>query len=402
MSNFRPTTLVAFAVLGGLLSLALLYQHHASAGTTGFVDMLCGGGAESGCEAVNKSEYSVILGVPVAALGMFFYCTLGVLLAATSRMGRRSRGFAIRVARAGLIIALGIDLILLGVQLIQIGQLCWMCISTYFVTVAMLLLIIRQGKDLSDDRGVKRVPENHGRRGLVAMMVGIVCVGAVVYSTDAALSVLYAPPQVRQLEEEAVAEYHRGAAVTIKTGGAPVMGNQNAPIRIVIFSDFLCPYCRQTALYFKKHMPVWKDRVSVTFLNYPLDRLCNPRIDKGTHPGACWAALGGLCAQDQGKFWEYHDSVFQNPPDNPTGQKMMEIAHGVGIDTTAMKACLTSREMRRRIQVQIDDARAIGVNGTPRIFINGKRVSKLAALPAILVSEGERLKITPLEDSHNW
>ena len=109
-------------------------------------------------------------------------------------------------------------------------------------------------------------------------------------------------------------EFDTASVQTFELAGVPVKGAADARIQVVEFSDFLCPYCRAIAGAFKDFLPQSQGRVSVRFKNYPLDKECNAHMNNTIHVGACWVARGGICAQQQGKFWTYHDRVFENPP----------------------------------------------------------------------------------------
>jgi len=403
MTKKRLYLIIAVAMIGALISLALLYQHHTLSGEAGFVDMICGGGAGTGCDAVNRSDYSSLAGIPVAAAGMLFYLCVASLVIAALRLDHHPRRAVLRLVAWGVWASLAVDLALLAVQIFLVGELCWLCMSTYAAGIVLLLLLMGKKGDRPEGGVLAALkPGVLGRKGLVPPVAGLLLACVVAVAAEVTLSIVFAPPTVEELEAQAVAQFNLLNPVPMALVGVPSKGNPSAPIQIVIFSDFLCPYCQQVALYFKKHLPEWEDRISLKFLNYPLDRLCNPFDKKGTHPGACWAALGGLCAQEQGLFWEFHDRIFEAPPVNPSGQRIMEIAHEIGVDTTRMKTCLTSTDMRRKVKLQIEQAVSYGVNGTPRVFINGKLIPKLAALPAILRSEGARLGITPLEHTEVW
>lgn len=165
----------------------------------------------------------------------------------------------------------------------------------------------------------------------------------------------------------------------------------------MIYSDFLCPWCRQTALFFNQHIGKWEGKAVIYYKNFPLDPLCNKHTSSEEHRGGCFAALGGLCAEQQGKFWEYHDRAFERPPLDGRDRGVINIAHEIGLDTAAFKSCLASTPMQQAVQRQIEQAFAAGINGTPRIFINGRKLPKINYLTAILAYEAKRLGLPPLE-----
>jgi len=185
---------------------------------------------------------------------------------------------------------------------------------------------------------------------------------------------------------------------TLNLEHVPYQGSVDAPIKVVIYSDFLCPYCRNISMIFKQHIAAWGDRMVVYFKSFPLDPGCNQYQKSNKHPGACWAALGSICAGDQGKFWEYHDMFFNQQPRSAVPGDVIRISAIAGLDTAAMRQCLTTVENRNRVRALIEDAHRVGVNGTPRIFANGRMVPKLNFIVHILKHEAEKLGLKPLED----
>lgn len=360
--------------------------------------MMCGGGDSSGCGAVNSSEYSTALGIPVAAFGTFLYFTLAVLFSFLPFQNPQVRQLGIRLAFAVITIALLVDLVYLGIQIFLLDRFCTLCILTYVVTGALFLLTFRTGKAKPWTDILSALRTREGALFLYSTAIVAAILSAAVYTSNKALANADARKVGQRLNDQAIAEFGTSPVQTLHLDGASSRGDTGAALQVVIFSDFLCPWCASTAEFFKQRMPQWKDRVRVTFMNYPLDPLCNPHQKSGQHAGSCWSALGGLCAEEQGKFWEFHDRIFDNQPQNPTGQDIMKIAFQVGIDTNVMKACMLSATMRGKVQTQIEEGQRLGVTGTPRIFINGKLLPKLSSLTAVLRSESARLGIRPLEN----
>ena len=164
---------------------------------------------------------------------------------------------------------------------------------------------------------------------------------------------------------------------TFNLKGAPFKGPADAPIRVVEFSDFLCPFCRQIAGAFAGYIPQSANRVVVYFKNYPLDPTCNTSLKQTVHAGACNVALGAICANDQGKFWPYHDRVFSSPPTNPQVSDVVSIAREAGLDAGALETCVNNPATRQRLGAEIAEGAQAQVQGTPTLFINGKKLPRL-------------------------
>jgi protein-disulfide isomerase len=140
----------------------------------------------------------------------------------------------------------------------------------------------------------------------------------------------------------------------------PSRGPTNAPVTIVEFSDFQCPYCGREYPVIERVMKEYDGKVRLVFRHYPLD----------FHPFAQKAAEAGACAQDQGKFWELHDKMFTNQTKLAV-EDLKSYAKSVGIDASKFEKCLDSGEKKPLVEDDLKAGSAAGVNGTPAFFING-------------------------------
>src|SRR5581483_7887005 len=157
----------------------------------------------------------------------------------------------------------------------------------------------------------------------------------------------------------------------IHTGGAPSMGPANAPVKMVIYSDFECPNCKQFDQEVRANLPkTFPTEVQLFFKDSPL-----PSI----HPWAKQAAVAGRCIarQNPAAFWDYHDWVYANQeqinPENFAG-KVVEFAKSKGMDDTQIAHCIESGATAPEVDTEIAEAKALGINATPTIFINGRRM----------------------------
>ena len=187
----------------------------------------------------------------------------------------------------------------------------------------------------------------------------------------------------------------------LKLEGTAYKGPAQAPIRVVEFSDFLCPFCKNIAGAFASYLPASAGRVSVYFKNYPLDSECNPNVASSIHPGACHLARGGLCAHEQGRFWPYHDRVFLGDPiASPTKADVARLAGEAGLDGAAFQTCVESPRIKEKLAAEIAEARASGVNGTPTLFVNGKRLPRINDFTQTVDKEAQKLGLPPLPASN--
>jgi protein-disulfide isomerase len=142
---------------------------------------------------------------------------------------------------------------------------------------------------------------------------------------------------------------------------ARVRGNPNAPITIVEFADFQCPYCRQVQATLNDLLAKYKGQVKIAYLDFPLS----------IHAHAELAAEASRCAQDQGKYWEFHDAMFQDQ--SKLGEEdLVTSASKLGMDEASFRSCLKSGKYKAVIQQDVEKATKAGVTGTPAFFINGR------------------------------
>jgi len=143
----------------------------------------------------------------------------------------------------------------------------------------------------------------------------------------------------------------------------PFKGNESAKVIVEEFSDFQCPACIATEPYIEEIYKQFQDSVKLEFKQFPLS----------IHNYAQKAAEASFCAQDFGKFWEYHGELFKanGQLDNAS---LVKVAKGLGIDEAKFQNCLASGKKQARVQQDITEGTALGVNGTPTFFVNGEKV----------------------------
>jgi len=141
----------------------------------------------------------------------------------------------------------------------------------------------------------------------------------------------------------------------------PSLGPETAPVTIVEFSDFQCPYCRQASPQLRALTERYPTQVRLVYRHLPLESI---------HPRARAAAEASACAEEQGLFWEYHDLLFANAQ-ALSDQDLKRYAEQVGADPARFAACVESREYAGKIDADVAAAQAISVTGTPAFVING-------------------------------
>jgi protein-disulfide isomerase len=160
--------------------------------------------------------------------------------------------------------------------------------------------------------------------------------------------------------------------VELAVDGAPFKGPAKAPVTIVEFSDFHCPFCRRVIPTLTQLESKYGGKIKLVFRDFPIESL---------HPGATKAHEAARCANEQGKFWVYHDKLFTAPPKS-SPETFKELAKEIGLNLNAFETCLNSGKYQTAIKEDIAEGNRVGVSGTPAFFINGRLISGAQPLEA--------------------
>jgi protein-disulfide isomerase len=162
-------------------------------------------------------------------------------------------------------------------------------------------------------------------------------------------------------DESKVTVLYQPYRLAFNNEGAPTLGKQGAPVTVVEFSDFQCPFCYQFAPTLKKVEQDFGSQVQVVYRQFPLVTI---------HPFAFKAAEASLCAQDQGKFWEMHDAMFSDQQKLAVAD-LKSTARRLGMDEKKFNACMDTGKFTEKVQNDMIEGSKLGITGTPAVFING-------------------------------
>ena len=155
----------------------------------------------------------------------------------------------------------------------------------------------------------------------------------------------------------------------VVAGDDPAKGPATAPVTIVEFSDFQCPYCARVGPTLKRVEEVYGEKVRIVFSDFPLLQI---------HKDAAKAAEAGTCAAEQGKFWPLHDKLFANQA-KLTVADLKQHAKDAGLDAAAFDQCLDSGKQTAEWNEDLKDGERYGVTGTPAFFVNGRLLGGAAS-----------------------
>ena len=152
--------------------------------------------------------------------------------------------------------------------------------------------------------------------------------------------------------------------IEVATAGAPVRGTREAPVTIVEFSDYQCPFCKRSQSTIKQLLRQYTGKVKLVFRDFPL---------RSIHPLAQKAAEAARCAGDQGKYWEYHDVLFAKAPELEVAG-LKQYAATLGLDMTQFNECLQRDKYATPVEQEVQQGNRLGVSSTPTFFVNGRPV----------------------------
>jgi protein-disulfide isomerase/uncharacterized membrane protein len=370
-SPTRHRIALVVALLGAALSGVTLVVHERLAAGSGYTSF-CNFGGVVNCDAVLGSRFSVMLGIPVAAWGLAAFL-LGAAAALPGALGRGNGGLADLLLLGLVSGSLGFALVL-AVAMVLLRHLCLLCLGldlivlVWFITVAPLA----SGFEANARSGWWR-----GRAAARAMAAAGLVV-AVAGGTWAAVRAPGAVTTVADVRARDPKFYEWYTSLPIRpvrdlvTPDCPRKGDAGARVAIVEFSDFQCPFCVQAFRDLRDLVRTRPD-VSLVFRHYPLDATCNTHVQRSLHPDACLAACAAECAGRQGRFWEYHDVLFENN-EHLERDSLFRYARQMALDLGAFRTCLDDPATRARIGEDVEAGTRAGVSSTPTIFFNGRAI----------------------------
>jgi protein-disulfide isomerase len=150
----------------------------------------------------------------------------------------------------------------------------------------------------------------------------------------------------------------------VSSANSPSKGPKTAPIEMIEFSDFQCPFCLRADPTVQEVLKTYGDKIRFVYRHYPLPN----------HPAARPAAEAAACANEQGKFWPYHDLLFANPS-KLSDADLKQHASTLGLNTAQFNSCVDTHKPKGLIDADVKAGEEAGVNGTPAFYINGRMIS---------------------------
>jgi protein-disulfide isomerase/uncharacterized membrane protein len=391
----KTLPILLLALVGAGISIASEVVHLRLATDESYTSF-CNVNATVNCDAVLASRYAVLAGVSISVWALLYYLgiialALGMILAARARLRERLATVTLLTAAWGLLFSLYMAAIALGV----LHTVCVMCSGLQLVSVGLFAAAWysrSQFRVASRRQAAQRARRDRlvfvGSVLMAALLIAIVgweALGRGLQKSD--------PAAIAQQLPDFYRWYLAQPIVQVPLDGGHSLGNPSAPVTIVEFSDFECGHCANFHRSVDDVLHRYSQSVRIVFRHFPLDSECNPMLTVQLHREACLAAVASECAAEQGRFWQYQDVLFNNQRQLGR-QSLIGYAARLGLDTSRFATCLDSPEPRARVQNDVTEAAALGVDSTPTVFINGRLV-KGALEPNLLCAAVTLARSTP-------
>jgi len=400
----KPLDLLPYVLIpaGGVASFYLFQKHLQLASGQKRKSDFCSDMFDRGCDQALLADMSVILGLPLAGWGLLFYTTLLLFLALPKLLGTSfsivSNRILFYVTLLGLLTALS----LLTLMALQRDLFCPVCTFIHIVNIALFFSLPRlHGVSIRsclsepwNPHSFQKRNTGHGFKSFSWTSLGLassmLLIGALFLSLQTISKSAAEEPTMIDAGPILKAFNAQSALNIPRSPGSPSLGSTTSPVDVVIFSDFYCAGCRSVSTEIANMEAVRNGICQVVFRHFPLNRSCNPSLKKDLHPAACDAAKAASAAHQQGKFWLYHDALFTGQA-GTDDQYFLELAKNTGLNLESFNAYRKSAAAESEILQDIAAAKALGVQATPSIYVNGRLVTDLRpGILSFLVSQAAK------------
>jgi protein-disulfide isomerase/uncharacterized membrane protein len=386
-------------LIGLLLSLELVRLHFEAVSNPAR-HSYCSVSSTVSCDAVTRSKYSVVFGVPLAMWGVFGYAA--VALAAVRGL-RRPSGAAVALLSTLTSFLLVVTVLLAAISHFLIHAWCLLCIGTYVVNVTAAVvsffLLAQQGARASYSALLEQCVKERGRAVVIVGLSGSAALALMylfppAHASDAVLApkskASVAAPEgsaaATEPSVEPIPPLPPGARIEhgVTSDGLPWIGAENPVLTITEFFDYECSHCKLAFRGLHEVLALNPDRLRLVVRHFPLDRSCNRSMRSRVYEHSCSYAKLANCAGEQKRFWEAHEYLFDS---SGSVVDPKTFAKDLKLNAKLLEACMgkDNEALSRDIEAGI----ALDLHGTPVFIVDGKLY--MQQLPA---SIGDKLRRT--------
>ncbi|WP_345270848.1 thioredoxin domain-containing protein [Nibrella viscosa] len=319
------------------------------------------------CDKALSSSIAWHLGYPLSSWGLVYFGLLGLLVSIRELLTDRL---------ATLLAALGAGVsIILGVLIIDGHIACPLCLVIHLANILILISLA------SNTPGVrtaalftfqKQASPPYTLVQWAALVLVTLFVGGI-SEIGILQKSLNRQPAVDLDEVAQNFQTAKVEAIPISANRS-VLGSARAPVQVVVFSSFQCPACKTLAPSLAHIYKKFGNSIGISFRNFPLSSACNMALSEDMQPRSCEAAFATVAAEQQNRFWNYHDHLFETSLEQ-NDKTLTSIAKNIGLDIDKWNRDRNSEEVKKIIADDLAIAYKLGINATPTVFINGRRVN---------------------------
>lgn len=373
-TTLKTSTLWTLAALSAIgVGVSLLLTHHyydLRSGVAGFKSF-CNYGASFDCDAIAASSWAeLVSGLPLSGFAAGWYLSIlaFALLGLQAPYRREVERAILTLSGIGTVISFFYAAVMASV----LKTACVFCLVLDAVGLASFVLVLRAPKPWKGPYDVKAL------KTLVIAFFGCMAVAGV--GSKMMDGVGLKSSDIQDVVETVLTRPE--LAMPALSDKDPSWGPVGAPITLLEFSDFQCPYCRIGAFTIHALMNRFPGKIRVVFKNFPLDSACNRSMQGTMHPVACEAARAALCAHDQGAFGPVFEAIFNQQATIAPGKPLeWALEAQPKLDAGKMKGCMAAPETNSALGRDIEQGLQLGVKTTPTFFLNGRRIEGAYPLP---------------------
>jgi len=395
MKNRLPfLSLLIFASIGIVIALFLSQLHYSLSFGKTLSFQFC----QKGCDTVNTSSYSELFGIPLSSYGAVLYSTIFLL----ALLGLLTTGTLLDELLLSLVFllsffCLGTSFVLAGISIFKLSSFCNLCGVTYLINLALVLVSGRSLKSPSQTPfkavittlgsvlktyDLKRNPEAYYQK-TIAMLIFLIFFLSL--SSGIAISFFHSEKYTvidKGKIQKFLENYDSLPRLGVKTEGSPFKGSEKPRVTLVVFSDFTCGYCRTASKILDRLLPEYRKELQIVYKHEPHDKTCNLHEEFVSPKKSCELSKASLCAHTYGKFWEYHNLLFE-PQQGARPEELSDLAQKAGIRREDFEKCMQDPSTDGILLRDIEEAYRLGVKSTPTFFLNGKMIQGLPPTPLL-------------------
>jgi protein-disulfide isomerase/uncharacterized membrane protein len=368
-----PFVVALVAALLGCGLAAELTRLHFRLNENPDLSSFCNVSARVNCDAVARSSYASVFGVPVALWGLLAY----TVIAGVSLWGLRSRTHRPILPLFVLCTLCGVASVILSlISSLAVKSLCLLCAASWVVDLVLFgaaLGLARKGRLAQSLEELRVALEREPAWGLVVGFGGIVVVGVTLAVTPHAETRAQALPDPSVSPRAAAsgkAMSNRNLPSGIDGQGNHYLGATQPRLTITEFSDYQCPFCSRGHARLRALVEKYPEDIRLVHRHYPLDADCNATLERTVHPYACHYARLAICAGELGKFWDVNDYLFEHGHD-PKRVTVDALSEDLGLEKSEIEVCMKERASAS-LRVDVEAGVALKIEGTPTLVVDGK------------------------------